>query len=264
MARQIRFIEPVDSISGDLGQKQKLLYAKRNNSAWDAPRNTRNAARNYKTTYVGLYRKFSGKKYFAVRKRSTFHSTPAAIKNMALMGAANAIAVLVSQDLSLLTSLQLMYAQYRAGGGGYSFRQWIVMHLQPQIYEHMGLLTITQGSQSLDVGFNPFMGTADSIAISSRILIKFAEVIDSAWAAYYINDDKGVTRRSGSMMMTWSQLIGNSLQNTFGLTTVNVTSHTYVKFGNLWLLGPSSQYVQANVLIVADYHYRTTDVHPQA
>lgn len=264
MARQIRFIEPVDSISGDLGQKQKLLYAKRNNSAWDAPRNALNSARNYKTTYVGLYRKFSGKKYFAVRKRSTFHSTPAAIKNMALMGAANAIAVLVAQDLSLLTSLQTMYAQYRAAGGGYGFRQWIVMHLQPQIYEHMGLLTITQGSQSLDVGFNPFMGTADSIAISSRILIKFAEVIDSAWAAYYINGDKGVTRRSGSLMMTWSQLIGNSLQNTFGLTTVNVTSHTYVKFGDLWLLGPSSQYVQANVLIVADYHYRTTDVHPQS
>lgn len=262
MARQIRFIEPIDSISGDLGQKQKLLYAKRNNSAWDAPRNVRNSARNYKTTYVGLYRKFTGNKYFAVRKRSTFHSTPAAIKNMALMGAANAIAVIVSQDLSLLTSLQLMYAQYRAGGGGYGFRQWIVMHIQPQIYEHMGLLTITQGSQSLDVGFNPYNGSADSIAISSRILIKFAEVIDSAWAAYYINDDKGVSRRSGSTMMTWLQLIGNPVQNTFGLTSVSMGPKTYVRIGDLYLLDANNEYVIANINIIADYHYHTTNEQP--
>lgn len=255
MARQIRFIEPVDSISGDLGQKQKLLYAKRNNSAWDAPRNVRNSARNYKTTYVGLYRKFSGKKYFAVRKRSTFHSTPAAINNMALMGAANSIAAVVAKDLSHLTQLQQLWAQYRAQGGGYGFRSWLVMYIQPQVADKVSYLTISAGATVVALGGNPFSGTADSVRIPSAILVKFAEVIDPAWVPFYINGEKGVFRISGESLPTFSYYINNPTINTFGLTSSNVGPTAFVKYGELWLYSSDGQPIRAadNMSIAGNY-----------
>lgn len=261
MARQIRFIEPIDSISGDLGQKQKLLYAQRNNSAWDAPRNVRNSARNYKTTYVGLYRKNSGKKYFAVRKRSTFHSTPAAIKNMALMGAANACAVIIQGNLSILTQLNTLYAQYRAQGGGYNFRQWIVMHIQPEIEANDWNLVISAGGTTVNCGINPFTGASDSLDISDNIFVKFGEVINPSFYPFFVNDVKALSMMDGGMP-PFVQWIPNNRLNTLNLSTETTAGTTYVKQGSMYLLDGDGHYVTAGQSISVASRYTTTSVAP--
>lgn len=261
MARQIRYIEPVDSISGDLGQKQKLLYAKRNNSAWDAPRNTRNAARNYKTTYVGLYRKNSDKRYFAVRKRSTFHSTPAAIKNMALMGAANACAVIIQSNLTILTQLNTLYAQYRAQGGGYGFRQWIVMHIQPEIEANDWNLIISAGGTTVNCGINPFTGASDSLAISGHVFVKFGEVINNSFYPFYVNEVKALSMIDGGLPSFYAWIANNRL-NTLNLSTETTAGTTYVKQGSMFLLNGNGEYVIAGNTLTPAHHYTTTSVAP--
>lgn len=173
MARQVRYIEPIESISGDLGQKQKLYYPAANNSAWDSPQNARNAARNYKTTYVGLKRRRSGKNYFSVRKKSTFHNTAAVRLTCALMGGANSIAAALLKDLTKQAQINVLYQQYVADGGGYSRRIWVAEMVKQQLADDAVSISLTYRGTTYPMGGNPWKSSSNPIAIPDNIKTKF-------------------------------------------------------------------------------------------
>lgn len=173
MARQVRYIEPIESISGDLGQKQKLFYPSANNSAWDSPQGARNAALNYKTTYVGLKRRRSGKNYFAVRKKSTFHNTAAVRIICAEMGGANSVAAAILKDLNKQAMVNALYSQYVAAGGGYSRRVWVAEQLKPQLSDKAVSLELSFGGTTYRMGGNPWQTSSDPIAIPANVKTKF-------------------------------------------------------------------------------------------
>lgn len=173
MARTIRYIEPVESISGNLGQKQKLFYPSMNNSAWDSPEGERNAALNYKTTYVGLKRRRSGKNYFAVRKKSTFHNTAVMRYICAVMGGANSVAAAILKDLGKQAMVNALYSQYVAAGGNYSRRIWVAEQLKPQLAEKAVSLELTYGGMTYRMGGNPWQTSSDPIAIPNNVKTKF-------------------------------------------------------------------------------------------
>lgn len=254
MAREIRYIEPVESISGDLGQKQTLRYARNNNPAWDAPENTRNSARNYKTTYVGLKRRQSGRNYFAVRKRSTFTSSPAMLKNCAVMGGTYSILSAARKDLNLRGQMDYMYAQYRAAGGTMSLMQWLALQVRRQVIEEAAEIVISYMATSLSLGNNPFSGSPTAIDIPAATLAKFYSLLYSQGITFYVGGERAIAAPGASI----GAIITVPRMNVLGLQAVN----GYIKYGNFYLVNEYNEALKANAVIRSTVYYTLSPTLP--
>lgn len=260
MARQVRYIEPIESISGDLGQKQSLYYGNHNNSAWDAPRDRVNGARNYRTTYIGLKRKRSGRNYFAVRKQSSFNASPAMIFNCALMGAANTIAATLMKDLNFSAMIQAAYRAYLAEGGKKGMRAYVVEKIQPLIESGALQITIVQSGAVYPFGNNPYTTAQSAIAIPSDKLVKFWEPIAYNPGYFYVNGARGIWAGNGSA----SFYIGNARLNVLGLSSQTIGSSSYVRMGEQYLIRANGSYVLTNSPIAAGERFTLTAVAPNS
>lgn len=254
MAREIRYIEPVESISGDLGQKQTLRYARNNNPAWDAPANTQNSARNYKTTYVGLKRRLSGRNYFAVRKRSTFTSSPAMLKNCAVMGGTYSILSAARKDLNLRAQMDILYVQYRNAGGTMSLMQWLAMQVRRQVLEQASIIVISYLATSVSLGNNPFGNATTAIDIPAVTLAKFYSVLYSQGVTFYVGSERAISAQGSSI----GALIAIPRMNVLGLQNVN----GYIKYGNFYLINDLGVALRADVSIRTTVHYTLSPTLP--
>lgn len=255
MAREIRYLEPVGSISGSLSQKQRLAYAKKNNSAWNAPRDERNLARNYKTNYVGLMRRQSGKNYFAVRRKSTFHSTATMIKNCALMGAANSIASAILKDLMVLAQVNILYGYYIEDGGQYGRRQFVVDQVLPKIKQHASQITITYRGVTVNCGNNPFTAATSAIAIPTNILVKFWTELTDGGIYFYVDGVQGIWVGNTAINL----LVSKSRLNVLGLTNEHISTSEgdiiVMKRGGMYMYNKRGSGVYGNDLVTANEEF---------
>lgn len=167
-------IAPFDYASGNLSGAQKLQYAKNNNPSWDAPIGS-NAARNYRTRYVGVYRAATGTSTFAVRTKNIANNTEKMRRYQSVFGGSAACYVVASQDLMIISKLQSAYQRARESKPGLTFRKWLTDFMYSMLDEKLVSIGISTPLGNVSIN-NPWMeggsGTTD-LDISVDVIAKF-------------------------------------------------------------------------------------------
>lgn len=173
MARKIRFIAPVESISGNLSGSQDLLYPN-NVKAWNSTGDP--YAQNYTTRYIGIRRNRDGKLYFAVKQRAKTTLTTTTRTAMAVFGGAAACTSLIMHDAEHLPQLTNMWRIVVARGNRITFHKFIYTQVYPALMEKASTIQISDSSTGGVQYKNPWVegGTGTAIAISEDIKTKFS------------------------------------------------------------------------------------------
>lgn len=254
--RRIKFIEPVESLRGNLSSNQKLLYPTHNNSAWDSPSNKKNYATNYRPSYIGAQRAKDGRTYFSVKVRSAVNMTDAVRMQQALLGASVSLTSSMQKSLPIQTNLQAAYRRaVRLGLTTKNMTKWIqeqtAIYLENQSDIYFNL------DSSVFIVENPFVKNHESgaVAITSLnndVLIKFWAQLATTPLFFTVNGSKGIAHTGDDF-----QAVAASSYNVLGITATGM-----VKIGNQWIKDSDGQYVNGDDTITANGVYTLTNVNP--
>lgn len=232
MARAIRFIAPIESMSGNLSGQQALFYPTDDNSAYDSPEGQVNYARNYKPRYVGTYRRKDGSVSFQVKTRSAINMSSETKQAMAVLGGVGALtgAILRSDTYKAMASAQ-MNAENQLGADYKSLREFLDAKIRPALQAKQDRFVITPLG---GIFANPWVfktGTGvTQLQIPNRILVKFWSELADQPQFFYVNGLTGVSHGDE----TFANVIAGNY-NVLTLTTETVDSYTFVKMGNQFL-----------------------------
>ncbi len=177
--KNVRFIAPIESMSGNLSGKQDLLYPTKNNKAWESPSDKRNYATNYRPRYVGTFRAKDGRVSFAIKRKSAITLSPLMRKQQALIGGAKVVCDFIMHDGAHIQELQTRYMRsqiYREGG---SFYKYINESVRYSLSTKLaGIFFNGDPGQSAIIYQNPWIsttapGTPVAVTIPADILAKF-------------------------------------------------------------------------------------------
>lgn len=232
MARGIRFIAPIESMSGNLSGLQDLLYPTNDNSAYDSPEGQVNYARNYKPRYVGTYRRKDGSVSFQVKTRSAVNMTAETKNAMAVLGGVGALtgAILRSDTYKAMATTQ-MNVENELGADYKSLREFLDAKIRPVLQSKQDRFVINPvgGIFANPWVFNTGSGVIDP-QIPNRILIKFWSELANQPQFFYVNGLTGVSHGDE----TFAEVTA-SKHNVLELTTETVDAHTFVKMGSQFL-----------------------------
>lgn len=258
--KRIEFIAPVEAMRGNLSGSQKLVYAKKNNPAWDAPEG-KSFARNYKPRFIGAKRAATGATIFATKVRSAINNSTKVKVAQAVLGSMPMLLNGVETNLSLNGNLYACYNASKQKAQGYSLRKYFIEKVQSQLSRGAATISIVErsGHTTVTCSFaNPYIkpgiSAADTIGFDSEILDKFFDQLSNGFR--FVIEGAGEGLAFGHY--TFSDVItGNSGQyNVLGLTTAVVGDNTYVKLGDLWVYvinegDQDEAYVESNMDIQA-------------
>lgn len=216
MARSIRFIAPVESLSGNMSGAQELLYPTNDNSAFESPEDAVNYARNYKPRYVGTYRRKDGSVSFQVKTRTAVHMTAAMINAMAVMGGSGAIIGAILRDSQKTAACNAqMVVENDQGAGWKSLRQFLDAKIRPELTAKSATIVIAPVGGVFN---NPWVngGTGVNLQLPNNVLIKFWPYLASSPITFKVSSLKGVAHAHD----TFGTLIA-STYNTLELTAVS-------------------------------------------
>lgn len=174
MARKIRYIAPVESISGNLSGSQELLYPT-NVKAWNSQYG--NAyAQNYTTRYIGARRNSDGKLYFAVKQRTKAVLSTTTRTAMALFGGAASCTSWIMHDAEHIAQLNALWRTVVARGNRITFHKFIYTQVYPALTDKASTIQISDSSTGGVQYKNPWVegGTGTAIGIPADIITKFA------------------------------------------------------------------------------------------
>lgn len=243
--RRITYIEAIESIQGQLGTRQKLQYAESNNPAWYSPDLGKNTARNYNIRFIGMRRTLSGRNYYAVRAKSTYHKTMESMLACAIMGATASICNALLHDLMKLTGIQQNYLAYKSSGGTDTLYRWLFNILRPQIADGEPRLMLAGLHSTMFLGGNPYVGQqTEYIELPYETFRKFAQVLDNKWRPLYIVGlGAPALFYSGEDWYSW---IMNPNSNSWGFQAVAQGEEDYIKKDNYWLYNEANQKVSVD------------------
>lgn len=173
MSRKIRYIAPVESISGNLSGSQDLLYPT-NVKAWNSQGD--GFAQNYTTRYIGVRRNSDGKLYFAVKQRTKATLTTTTRTAMAIFGGAASCTSWIMHDAEHLAQLNVLWRTVVARGNRITFHKFIYTQVYPALADKASTIQISDSSTGGVQYKNPWVegGTGTTIGISADIITKFA------------------------------------------------------------------------------------------
>ena len=258
--KRIRYIMPVESMSGLLGTKQDLRYAENDNKAFESPAGHVNYARNYQPGVVAARVARTGLKYFAIKTKTAFKATAAALRQCALMGATSAIYGIAIKDGSKLVALQAAFALAVADGFEGTFHKFCHEQIMNALALGAATIVVAYGTASVNLGNNPYSDAATAIAISSKLLVKFWKQLTENGIIFTVGNDKGI----GIDDDEFGNLISNERVNVLGLSISAVSGTNYVKKGDQWLLLPSLEYVTDESVMLDGIKLTLTDTAPSA
>lgn len=230
--KNVRYIAPIESMSGNLSGKQELLYPSKNNSAWESPSDKRNYALNYRPRYVGTYRAKNGKVSFQVKQRSAVTMTPAMRKQQAVLGGTKAIYDALIHDPRTIGLLQALYMESpERNTYGWSMYKWGYTQISGQVENKIaGIRIVGKLGHTTLLVQNPWISTpvsgAVSITISADILAKFWKELANKPLEFTVNGAIGVAHDGE----TFEHVIGSSY-NVLGLSQ----NDSKVKLGDLFV-----------------------------
>lgn len=252
--KRIRYIMPVESMSGLLGTKQDLRYAENDNKAFESPAGHVNYARNYQPGVVAARVARTGLKYFSIKTKTAFKATAKALKQCAVMGASSAIYGISIANASLKAQLDAVYALAKAAGYEGTFHKFVTGFIRAALEAGSATIVVAFQGTSVNLGNNPFSEAGTAIAISSKLLIKFWNQLAENAIDFTVDGEKGIAIDG----LAFDDIIGNERLNVLGLSL----STTYVKKGDMWLLTPAGDYVEDNDGITNHAKYTLTDQAP--
>lgn len=254
MARKIRFIAPIESMSGNMSGLQELLYPTDDNAAYDSPEGKVNYARNYKPRYVGTYRSKDGAVSFQVKTRTAVNMTPESKLAMATLGAVGAcIGAILRVAVDKAACEAQMAVENEQGYGWKSLREFLDAKIRPAILAKQSTIVINPVGGIYN---NPFVlgGTGRNLAISSRTLVKFWKQLADNPITFTVAGLNGIAENG----MTFEELIGSSI-NVLQLTA---DSSNHVKYGQQWLMLNERDYVEKTHGIEDNEKFKLTTVAP--
>lgn len=159
MAKSIRYIAPVESMSGNLSGNQRKLYAENNNPAWDAPNGTQ-YAKSYKPRFVGREIARTGKVTFSVKTKTATKLDAASRRRMAAMAYSQRFMQPNggAWPLSVITDAQLLFDAARERDTTLTWRKFFSKPIYEMLKNRAQTVTfygLVYGRPNVVVG-NPF------------------------------------------------------------------------------------------------------------
>lgn len=254
--KRIEFIAPVESMRGNLGTKQELVYNPNRNRAFDSIRGQLNPALNYDPRLIGCRRSSCGRNYFCVKTKSSVNLTERAVSNMAVMGGTCAIYAAMVNVSSIKNNMDFIYDIYKHGGGFRVFRAYWMGYIRDMLINKQAAVTVRQGLAVLIIE-NPWVYTGDDFGfhVSNDILVKFWSELGVDGIFFKVNGSVGIAQAGD----TFQDVIDGSI-NILGLSA---DSNGYVMLGEYYLLNDSGMHLNEADDVIADYNYQTTNEAPE-
>lgn len=232
MPKRIEFIAPVAAVRGNMSGKQKLLYAKNDNPAYDAPVGKVSYARNYRPSYIGAKLSSTGQCYYTTRTKNAVNLTTRQKTAMAVYGGTFAlIGSLMAQDETTVNSYYTRYdAMINSGLFSGTFRQYLTKVISSAIKSKVETIRFNApGVPSISFA-NPWVSDSWDVAIrpTKDTFVKFFDI--NSQNGYYFSVD-GATGVATSRL-SFGDIIRNDW-NVLGLETGTVEQG----MGNLMLNG---------------------------
>lgn len=209
--KRIEFIEPVAAMRGNMSGNQVLKYPTNDNSAWDAPNNRRNYAKNYTPRYIGAKKASNGLKYFAVKTRTATLLSSAARRAMAVFGGTGAIyANIITNAGQLYSDCLAYYNKTLEFGNKKTFRNTICDIIRDMLKNRKttGNRIVSGVSVSID---NPWLkaattGSPLNVDVPDAILTKFALQLGPAGLAEFrLKYNDGIYKFFSISGKTWAE-----------------------------------------------------------
>ena len=243
--KKIEFIAPVEAMRGNLSGSQTLLYATRNNPAWDAPEGDQ-AAKNYTPRYVGAKRARGGLKYFAVRKSSVTKITSKTREIMALLAGSSACFIAASRNLMIYTELRAAFLEAKASDQSLTFRKWLqgilyVMLANKQGYAPISFKGADGTTQTIKVG-NPWVAPGAGVTEVTELTIP-QDILVKFWTQLAVGGFNfelaiaGGRRIKGIAYsgLNWETMIESDTLNVLGLV-IDTDDNDAIKYNGLYVL----------------------------
>lgn len=245
--RRIKFLQPVESMRGNLSGAQNLLYPTNDNSAWEAPSGKRSYATNYKTRYIGAQRSKDGMTYFAVKERTAVNNSSESRQAQALFGGSISLANILMHNPSSLLNLQTAYGNAVTTK---NFRQWVIEMTRKSL-ENYGDLYFYGVTGAVFIYENPFIKTHAASAIvfptitDFSIITKFWTQLSGDGLLFRVNGITGVAHTGDDF--------NTVIESSYNVLGLSVDGDDYVRMGNLLLKYNNAQVSSSDTVHATDY-----------
>lgn len=257
--KRIKYISPIEEMSGNLSGAQNLKYPTQDNKAFESPEGSVNYARNYKNRFVGAVRRKDGLCYFSVKTKTATHITPRSLQAMALLGGAGAMYAALVRDKASATyaGIYAQWVELQNVGNTKSFRQYVMYNFRQMLASKQSTVVFAGPRPAVTVN-NPWKGeqTAD-MSISREILTKFWPQLAPDGITFTIDGEKVVSESGFDFIDTISMLQNEAL-------ALTENEQQYILKAGRYVLTSNGEYVKGDADPVPNAKYITTDIAPQA
>ena len=260
MAKLIEFSDGIEAMRGSLSPRQTLVYAQDNNPAYYSPVGQRNAARNYKTNFIGMKDNATGRTRFAVRDKYAINMTSAAKQAMALLGgtAGTLSAWLQYTDLE---EAQICYEYQKSAGlipEWTTFRQFWFDKFRYLIKNGVQDEYVPKSDQYDIFIANPFLMSGVMYQPKPQTLVKFFTIFNPIGFTFTIDGFTAINDTSYS----FDYLI-RSQWNVLELTSEAHSPRPLVMFHDRYVLDEDNTYVIIDRKPTAGQKFHTTSNPPE-
>lgn len=249
--KRIEFIAPVESMRGNLGSKQNLVYAPNNNRAFDSIEGQKNPALNYESRFIGAKGK---RNYFCVKTKSSVNLTQNSKTAMADFGGIGAVYAAIVRDKSSMTYIKINGIYQKGVDEGHihmSFRKYLSRYIGYMLKNKLDHYTFTDGVISASID-NPWVKKGViNIPVPSSIVIKFWNQLASNPMVFYVNGQKGLAHVGDK----WGDVI-NGGYNVLNLSLESPDSN-YVMYNGKYVKDDEGDDVDAQFAIITNGIYHT-------
>lgn len=231
--KRIEFIAPVESMRGNLGEKQNLFYNPNNNRAYDSIMGEVNPALNYEPRLIASKGR---RNYFSVKTKSSVHLTQKAKTAMSLLGGVGAIYAALVSDKTAAVYVDTYACYQDAVDGGYTgtLRKWLYGRINYALKNKLANIEITTRQHEAII-HNPWVKSgALNIHIDNSILVKFWEQFAINPVTFTVNGQKGIAHSNE----TFNDIV-ESNHNNLGLSIAIVDDAEMVKQGVMYVVYPN-------------------------
>lgn len=185
--KRIEFIAPVEAMRGNLSGTQTLVYAKKNNPAWDAPEG-KSYARNYKPRFIGAKRAATGATTFQTKVRSAINNSTKVKVAQAVLGSMPMLQNGVESNLTINGDLYACYEASKQKKQGYSLRKYFIEKVQSQLSRGASTISIVERSGRITITcsfanpyIKPGISQAETIGFEVEIVDKFFDQLSNGF-----------------------------------------------------------------------------------
>lgn len=265
--RRIEFIAPVESMRGNLGTRQNLVYAPNNNRAFDSIEGQVNPALNYESRLIGAKGK---RNYFCVKTKSSVHLTQKSKAAMADFGGVGAVYAAIVRDKASLTYIKINGIYQKGVDEGHihmSFRKYLSRYIGYMLKNKLLDYTFTDGIISVGIG-NPWVSDnrnpgAAKVDVGDEILVKFWLNLAVRYTSTGTQLNPIIFKIDNNVGLSFNGMDFESVTDDFyNILDLTTDGDGYVKYGDLFVLDVNGNYMAEGWPVTPNGQYHTTNVAP--